>query len=112
MKTLNYQQFLKMFEPGKNHPIIVNTLPKEDYLKAHIPGSINVPAELITKKAPELFSKHDWVVVYCANTQCEASHEAAEGLEKLGYTNVYRFVGGLEEWQQNNKYICAETPWV
>src|SRR3989338_8559146 len=109
MKTVNYSQLIKMIEPGKNHPILINTLPKEDFLKNHIPGSINIPASQITQTAPQLFAKHDWIVVYCANPKCTASHTAAEELEQAGFENVYRFVGGLEEWKQFNKYTCTET---
>lgn len=110
MKTLNYQTLVNMIEPGKSHPILINTLPTNDFLKSHIPGSISLPADQIPQKARELFGKHDWIVVYCANQKCEASHKAAELLEKAGFTNVYRFVGGLEEWKQNNQYTCTEAP--
>jgi len=110
MKTLNYQELVKLIEPGKNHPVLINTLPNTDFLRGHIPGSINIPAEQIPQKASQLFGKHDWIVVYCANQKCEVSHKAAELLEKSGFTNVYRFVGGLEEWTQNSKYTCTETP--
>ena len=112
MKTLNYPELLKMIEPGKNHPILINTLSNTDFLKGHIPGSLNIPTDQIPQKAPQLFAKHDWIVVYCANTKCEASHKAAELLEKAGFTNVYRFVGGLDEWTQHSKYTCTETPKV
>ena|SRR3989344_6212330 len=109
MKTINLQELTKMIEPGKKHPIIINTLPKNDFLKQHIPGSINVPADQISKKAPELFAKHDWLVVYCTGPKCETSKKAAEYLQKLGYENVFRFEGGLEEWTKQNKYLNRDA---
>lgn len=110
MKTVNLQQLIKMIEPGKTHPVLINTLAREDFLKDHIPGSINIPSDQIGQKAPQLFSKSDWVVLYCANSQCDASHKAAEQLEKSGFKNVFRFTGGIEEWKQGNHYCCTETP--
>lgn len=108
MKELNYNQLLNMIEPGKKHPVLVNVLPKEDFLKTHIPGSINLPVEKIEAEASRLFAKHDWIVVYCANKNCDASHQAAEKFKKLGFENVYRFTGGCEEWTKNKNYTCTE----
>jgi len=109
MKTLTYQQLTKMIEPGKNHPVLVNTLPTTHFLKGHIPGSVNIPTDQIAVLAPKLFGKHDWIVVYCANTQCDASEKAADLLKGEGFLNVYRFIGGLEEWQKHSQYIATET---
>lgn len=109
MKIINYPQLIKMIEPGKNHPVLINTLPREEFEKAHIPGSLNIPADQIGQKARELFSKHDYIVVYCSSTSCMASHKAGDALEKAGFTNVFRFAGGIEDWKRNNSYLCTET---
>ena len=110
MKTITYNELIKLFEPGKNHPVLINTLSKEEFQKSHLPGSINIPADKIAQKAPELFAQHDWIVVYCASQQCDASHKAGQTREKLGFTNVYRFEGGIEEWKNHSKYLCTEQP--
>ena len=109
MKTITFQELTKMIEPGKRLPVIINTLPKNDFLKQHIPGSINVPVDQIAKKAPELFAKHDWLVVYCAGPTCDASKKAGEQLQKLGYENVYRFEGGIQEWTTHSKYLNRDA---
>src|SRR3989338_11573929 len=75
-KKVTFDDLVKMIEPGEKHPILINTLSKEDFEKKHIPGSINIPAAQIAQKAPQLFSKHDWLVVYCANSQCTQSQKA------------------------------------
>jgi len=98
-----------MLEPGKNHPILINTLPREEYDKRHIPGSISIPVDQLPQQAKQLFSKHDWLVVYCANTSCPTSTKAAETLMKQGFSNVFKFEGGIEEWQSQNKYTNTET---
>jgi thiosulfate/3-mercaptopyruvate sulfurtransferase len=40
------------------------------------------------------------IVFYCGFTECTRSHNAAMWALKLGYTNVYRFPGGIEAWAQ------------
>jgi len=38
--------------------------------------------------------------VYCARTECQSSHHAAEKLEQAGFRNVIDFEGGAEEWKR------------
>lgn len=108
MKTIKLDELTGMIEPGKKHPVLINTLPNDEFQKAHIPGSINIPADQIAQKVSGLCSKNDWIVVYCASPTCDASHKAGQTLERLGFKNVYRFEGGIEEWQRQNHYINTE----
>lgn len=38
------------------------------------------------------------IVVYCGFVKCARSHQAAMFLVKQGYTNVYRYPGGISAW--------------
>ncbi|MCA9438899.1 MAG: rhodanese-like domain-containing protein, partial [Candidatus Omnitrophica bacterium] len=72
----------------------------------HIPGSFSVPLEEgnFEKKMENLVeTKSEPVVVYCANSQSEASPKAAAILEEAGFEAVYDYEGGLESWK-NAKY--------
>jgi len=109
MKTISIDELSKMIEPGRKNPILINTLAPENFQKGHIPGSINIPSDQIAQKAKGLFSPHDWIVVYCANSKCTASKEAGDALTKIGFTNVFRFEGGIEEWKQHSKYTNTDT---
>lgn len=64
-----------------------------------IPGAVwmpfNTSEELL---AQAIGSKEATVVSYCWSTKCPASGWLAERLTKYGYTQVYEFSGGLEEW--------------
>jgi len=75
-------------------------LSEDSYKKEHIRGAINIPSERIGKEAREKFDKDDPLVVYCSNYDCTASPTAAKKLEDLGFTNVYDYEGGKEEWKQ------------
>jgi len=38
------------------------------------------------------------IVVYCASAACKNSHQAAERIAGLGYTNVAVYPGGKKDW--------------
>jgi rhodanese-related sulfurtransferase len=57
-----------------------NKPPQEDYLK--VLGS----------------HKNKKIVIYCGFTKCGRSHNAASWAKKLGYTHVYRAIGGISAW--------------
>ena len=107
---VKFKELTSMIEAGKKNPVLINVLPRNDFIKKHIPGSINIPVQDLDKEANKLFSQHDWIVVYCANNTCDASHKAGEKLIKLGFSNVFRFSGGMDEWTNSNAYVCSETP--
>ena len=78
--------------------ILVDVLTHEHFLRAHLPGAINVPVDRIHELAPLLFGRHDEIIVYCANIKCNAGPTAAKILDQLGFTNVRDFGGGIQEW--------------
>ena len=85
---------------GEHSPIIINALSQDAYLSKHIPGSINIPtenAEMAKEVIPFMDAE---IVVYCANTDCDASPNLAQKLEEMGYTNVSDFEEGLAGWRQ------------
>jgi rhodanese-related sulfurtransferase len=43
--------------------------------------------------------KDDEIVVYCTNPPCLASVAAYHRLVQEGYTNVRRYAGGIEDWE-------------
>jgi len=43
-------------------------------------------------------SKDALVVAYCTNLKCPASKMLAEKMISLGYKNVVKYPGGIEEW--------------
>ncbi len=81
---------------------LVEVLSPDAYEKDHIPTAINIPlndefADSVQHAIPD---KNGEIVVYCQNEQCDASPKAARKLEELGYTRVFDFEGGKDEWRQ------------
>ncbi|AEW92771.1 MULTISPECIES: rhodanese-like domain-containing protein [Streptomycetaceae] len=78
---------------------VVEALPASYYEQAHLPGALNLPHDEVDKLAPELIpDKAAEVIVYCANSPCQNSGIAARRLDELGYTNVYEYDEGKDDW--------------
>lgn len=78
---------------------LVETLPREVFDKEHIPGAINIPVSDIGERAEDLLPKDERIVVYCANTECDASPKAAKKLKDMGYGKVLDFEAGKQGWK-------------
>ena len=50
------------------------------------------------KKSKVDVIKEAKIVVYCGFTKCQRSHQGAMFLTKQGFTNVYRYAGGISAW--------------
>lgn len=103
MTDTDRQQLQRMMD---EHVVtVVEVLEKAQYEDFHLPGAINVPldnnfANAIEAAVPE---KHDPVVVYCWDEDCEASPKAAGRMEKLGYDRVFDYVAGKAHWRAAGK---------
>jgi len=47
------------------------------------------------------------LVFYCGFTKCGRSHNGAWWAKQLGYTNVYRYPGGIKAWGQADYPVAA-----
>jgi len=108
MKPITQEKLKEMLD-NKEDFVLVNVLSKESFDQKHIPGSISIPisegfASEIQKQIPNKDTK---VIVYCANTECQASPNAAKKLDELGYSDVYDYEGGVAEFCMNNE--CAKA---
>lgn len=82
--------------------VLIDANGPSTYQKGHIEGAVNltakqVTAESLAKVAP---SKDTELVFYCGGPSCPSSAKAAKAAHELGYTNLKKFPGGLEEWQE------------
>jgi rhodanese-related sulfurtransferase len=99
-QTITRQQLKDHLDAGK--PLtLVEALPRRHYDAGHLPGAINIPHDQIRERAAaELPDKDATIVVYCANSPCRNSQIAAEALAGAGYTRVFEYVDGKEDWEQ------------
>ena len=100
MQTID-RESLRLKMGSADDLILVEVLPKESYDEFHIPGAINVPVKSddFSERIQAVANKDDEVVVYCQNTECDASPRAAEKMEKLGLRRVFDYEAGKEDWR-------------
>ena len=76
----------------------------------HIPGAINIPEYKFTPEEPNLdqLKKNEKIIIYCEGDDCDVSKRLAEEMQKLGFSNIFVYVGGWREWSSNNYPIGKE----
>nr|WP_245168199.1 rhodanese-like domain-containing protein [Desulfobaculum xiamenense] len=96
--------------------LVIDTMPyKDSYAKGHVPGAAQFlfPIEDMNEWNAEATDgktmadyeallgpdKNRTIVVYCGFVKCTRSHNGAAWAKKLGYTNVYRYPGGIFAWK-------------
>jgi rhodanese-related sulfurtransferase len=81
--------------------VLIDALAPMVYAHSHLPGALNLPASSFDRFAVErrLPDRSAEIIVYCSNPDCDDSHATAEKLIALGYTNVWRYPGGKDEWR-------------
>ncbi len=78
--------------------VLIEVLTPEDYASGHLPGAVNIPLAEIGHTTKERYSLDRELIVYCGSFQCQASPQAAEKLERLGFRNVWDYAGGKADW--------------
>ena len=84
--------------------VVVDARIRQDRLQGYIEGSVSLPdvdttceslAKAIAKKSSPVF-------FYCNGPKCGRSVHSSQKALGCGYTHVYWFRGGFEEWKQKN----------
>ncbi|HAY26934.1 MAG TPA: rhodanese-like domain-containing protein [Candidatus Accumulibacter phosphatis] len=114
-QLLTAAELKKMLDEGKPM-VLVDTMPYDaSYRKEHLPGAKQFLFPIARMSAWDTketdgrteadftallgADKDKPVVVYCGFVKCTRSDNAAAWARKLGYTQVYRFPGGLFAWK-------------
>lgn len=99
MNTITRDE-LKTALDGSAKLTLLEALPEKYYRHSHLPGARLFPHDQARELAGQLLAeKAAAIVVYCASTTCLNSHQAAQALTELGYTNVRVYVEGKADWQ-------------
>ncbi len=79
--------------------VLIDVLPKEKFDVEHIPGAVNIPLQTLEEGARS-FRKNQRIVVYGETHNDNASNQAADLLERMGFRKVSDFDGGVHAWKQ------------
>ena len=74
---------------------LIDVRTREEYSSGHIPGSINIPLQVISEVAGEVPKKEEPIYVYCQSGI--RSGQATAIIKKMGYTNV-KNIGGINSY--------------
>ncbi len=76
--------------------VLLDVRTAQEFGEGHIPGSVNVPVQSISR-APELIPQKDTpLFVYCLSGA--RSRQATAQLKQMGYSNVEN-IGGISAWK-------------
>lgn len=76
--------------------VLLDVRSKEEYDSGHIPGSINIPVEIITEVEKQIPKRETPVFVYCLRGT--RSLKAVKAMRTLGYTQV-KSIGGIASYK-------------
>jgi rhodanese-related sulfurtransferase len=99
MNTITRDELKAALESGA--PLtLLEALPERYYRHSHLPGAHWFPHDQVRERAAALLpAKEAAIVVYCASATCLNSHQAAETLSALGYTDVRVYAEGKAGWE-------------
>ncbi|CAN5736577.1 rhodanese-like domain-containing protein [soil metagenome] len=90
---------LKVRIEESNGLVVVEALGPSYFEDAHLPGALNLPHDQVDEFAPQLLPDKDAeIVVYCSNLACQNSVQASRRLVELGYTRVFEYEDGKQDW--------------
>jgi len=92
---------LKMWIDDHRKILLIDSRVASEHRAAHIPTSINVPANTMDQNRGKFPSDLNHVLVFYCNgwPECKKSHDASATAVGWGYRRVYWFRDGLPAWQ-------------
>jgi len=98
LRGLNLENTLALFNMGTT--IFVDARDQWEFSEGHISGAINIPEFSFTpnNKLLQNIEKTSLMLIYCGGEDCDTSKRLASELERLGYSNIYVYLGGFSEW--------------
>jgi rhodanese-related sulfurtransferase len=99
-KTVNAREIISLIEKTSNLVLLDNRQP-QDFAAGHIEGAVrlldtDINADSLAKAIP---TKATPVLFYCNGLKCGRAAKAAEAAGKMGYTAVYYYALGMDEWR-------------
>ena len=94
-KHTDINQGVAQFQQTSN-AMLVDVRTPEEYREGHIPGSINLPLQVMGLAERLVPNKQTTVYVYCQSGG--RSRQAAQVLRQMGYNNVEN-LGGISAWK-------------
>ena len=106
MKIIERDELKEKLERGDVVQLVM-ALPERAFQAKRIPGTHHFET---VGEALETLDRADEIVVYCATVYCPASIRVYALLEREGYRRVYRYAGGIDDWESAGYPIESGAP--
>ena len=86
----------------KDEALFVDARSQNDYDNGHIPGAVSFPVGQFEERIESFLNRYpseQAIVTYCSGRTCEDSHNLAQFLSDVGFTNVRVFIDGFPGWK-------------
>jgi rhodanese-related sulfurtransferase len=101
-------EYVKETIAGSEPYMLIDSRPKNKFLKGHIPSAVNISDSQFDKYKGMLpRDKSTQLIFYCGGYKCPLSHKSADKAEALGYTSVRIDEAGYPGWKK--KYGAAKA---
>jgi rhodanese-related sulfurtransferase len=101
---ITLQELDERMQQKPNETFVFDANSKEHFADGHMPRAKHLAYDEVKAEALPA-DKNAFLVFYCWNEQCSASHRAAEAAMNLGYTNVRVYGGGIQGWKAAGKTV-------
>ena len=106
MNIIEREELRAKLERG-NGVQLVMALPERLFQAKRIPGTRHFET---IGEALDALDPGDEIVVYCATVYCPASIYVYALLEREGYRRVYRYAGGIDDWESAGYPVESGAP--
>ena len=110
-KTLTADELNAWISNNKSFTLI-DVVPKEYFQAKHLPNAASAciyEVSFLDNVKKEISANDKPIVVYSTSEKCMASTVAVERLIDAGYSNVYEYQGGLEEWEAKGYQVVGDN---
>jgi len=99
--SINIDKAYILYE--KKTAIFIDARYYKFYNKERIKGALSFPLQRYNNWKEQIIKQikpHQIIIVYCDNRLCSLSYYLVKKITELGYTNVYKLLGGLDQWKK------------
>jgi rhodanese-related sulfurtransferase len=92
----------EIFDSGQS--VFVDARSPDAFNDGHIQGAYSLPIGSFDEMVEQFFEAYPFdthIVTYCTGRECQDSHELAQYLMEIGYSNVSVFIDGYPAWVEN-----------
>ena len=100
--TLSPRGIALLGQWDKGDALFVDARSQNDYDNGHIPGAVSLPVGQFEEQIESFLNRYpaeQHIVTYCSGRTCEDSHDLAQSLSDVGFTNVRIFIDGFPGWE-------------